>query len=136
MDTLLTSLIGMEKFFTYFAASLAMMAAFITVYIWIIPYHEIELIRNGNVAASASLSGAVLGFALPLASAVIYSAGLGDMLIWGVVALVGQLIGYAVVRVTIPHLAKDIPEGKLAAGVFLGAVSLAIGVVNAACMAY
>jgi putative membrane protein len=136
MDTLLAPLIGLDKFLIYFAASLAMLALFIAVYLRATPYHEIELIRAGNVAAAASLSGAVLGFALPLASAVIYSASLPDMLMWGVIALLGQLAGYFLVKFLIPHLTTDIPEGKLAPGIFLGAVSLSIGILNAACMAY
>jgi putative membrane protein len=36
----------------------------------------------------------------------------------------------------IPHLSADVPAGKVAQGVFLGAVSLAIGILNAACMTY
>jgi putative membrane protein len=135
MDALLASLTGLTGFLMYFAASLAMLAVFIMVYMRVTPYHEIELIREGNTAAAVSLAGAVLGFALPLASSIIGAATLADMLMWAVIALLGQLIGYAVVRLAIPHLATDIPQGKLAAGVFLGAVSLAVGILNAACMA-
>jgi putative membrane protein len=136
MDALLESLMGLDKFLLYFAASLVMLGVFTAVYLRVTPYHEIELIRAGNVAAAASLSGSLVGFALPLASAVLYSASLQDMLMWGVIALLGQLVGYGAVRLLIPHLATDIPEGKLASGIFLGAVSLAIGILNAACMAY
>jgi len=135
MDALLASLTGLTGFLIYFAASLVMLAVFIMVYMRVTPYDEIELIREGNTAAAVSLAGAVLGFALPLASSIIGAATLADMLMWAVIALLGQLIGYAVVRLAIPHLATDIPQGKLAAGVFLGAVSLAVGILNAACMA-
>jgi putative membrane protein len=136
MNALLESLMGLDKFAMYFASSLVMMGVFIAVYLRVTPYHEIELIRAGNVAAAASLSGSVIGFALPLASAVIFSASLQDMLMWGVIALIGQLVGYFVVKLLIPHLTADIPEGKLAPGIFLGAVSIAIGILNAACMSY
>lgn len=136
MDNLLASLLGLDKFLIYFVTSLVMLTVFIAIHVRVTPYHEIGLIRAGNVAAAASLSGTLLGFALPLASAVIFSASLPDMVMWGVIALVGQLIGYAMVRLMIPHLTTDIPDGKLAPGVFLGAVSLAIGVLNAACMVY
>ena len=136
MDVLLQSLKGLDNFLIYFSAALVMLTAFIAVYVRITPYHDIELIRNGNVAAAASLSGAVLGFALPLASAIKFSASFVDMLMWGAIALIGQIIGYGAVRLMVPHLAKDIPEGKVAPGVFLGAISLAIGILNAVCMAY
>jgi putative membrane protein len=136
MNAILESLMGLENFALYFAASLVMLVLFIVIYLRVTPYHEIELIRAGNAAAAASLSGSIIGFALPMASAMIYSASFADMLLWGVIALIGQLIGYGMVRLMIPHLATDIPEGKMAAGLFLGAVSLAIGILNAASMTF
>jgi putative membrane protein len=47
-----------------------------------------------------------------------------------------QLATYLAVRVLVPGIVKDIPEGKLAQGIFLGSVSLAAGLLNAACMTY
>ena len=136
MDILLESLSGLDEFLAYFAASLGLLAACVAIYVRITPYAEIQLIRDGNVAAAASLSGAVLGFAVPLASAVLSSANFFDMLMWGVIALAAQLIAYLLVRLLIPHLSADIPAGKVAPGVFLGAVSVAIGILNAVCMTY
>ena len=49
--------------------SLALTALFLAIYVRITPYREFALIRAGNVAAAASLSGALLGFVIPLASA-------------------------------------------------------------------
>lgn len=77
----------------------------------------------------------VLGFTLPLAHAVAQAANLVDMLIRGLIALIVQLVCYLFVRALIPGLAKDIHDGKVAPGVFLGVVSLAAGILNAACMA-
>jgi putative membrane protein len=135
MDILLQSLKGLDNFLIYFGACLVILAVFIAVYVRVTAYHDIELIRDGNVAAAASLSGAVIGFALALASAVKFSASFADMLLWALIALIGQFIGYGAVRLMIPHLAKDISEGKVAPGIFLGAISLAIGILNAICMA-
>jgi putative membrane protein len=58
------------------------------------------------------------------------------MLLWGAVALVVQLLSYFAVRVIVPTLSRDIPEGKVAQGLFLGTTSLAIGILNAASMTY
>jgi putative membrane protein len=57
------------------------------------------------------------------------------MLIWALIALVVQLASLLNVRALIPGLIRDIPEGKVAQGVFLAAVSIAAGILNAACMA-
>ena len=134
MDILASSARGIDEFVIYLASSLALLAAFVAVYIRITPYRELTLIREGNVAAAASLSGAVLGFAIPLSHAVAQSVNLAEMAMWGVIALAVQLLVFFVVRWVVPGIARDIPAGKLAPGVFLGATSLATGMLNSACM--
>ena len=130
------SLAGLPSFLSYFAAAIGLFALFLLAYISITPYREMALIRAGNAAAAASLGGAILGFVLPLASAIAHSVGLLDMVVWGLIALVVQLLVYWAARLLLPDLARDIPAGKVATGVFLGALSLAIGILNAACMTY
>ncbi len=130
------SLAGLPAFLSYFAAAIGLLALFLLIYVLMTPYREITLIRQGNTAAAASLSGAILGFVLPLTSAIAHSVGLADMAIWGLVALIIQLLVYLAARLLLPDLARDVPAGKVATGVFLGALSLAIGMLNAACMTY
>lgn len=130
------SLAGLPAFLAYFAAAVGFFALFVLMYIGLTPYRELALIRQGNAAAAASLSGAMLGFVLPLASAIAHSVGLVDMAVWALIALAIQLLTYVAARLLLPDLARDIPAGKVAPGVFLGALSLAVGVLNAACMTY
>ena len=133
---LIQSLAGLPSFLFYFATAIGLLLLFVTVYILITPYHEIALIRESNAAAAASLGGAILGFVLPLASAIAHSVSLLDMAVWGLIALVIQLLVYGVGRLLLPNLARDIPAGHVASGVLVGALSLAIGILNAACMTY
>ena len=137
MEVLLESLKGLPPFALHLAVSLLLLAVFIFIYTKITPYPELELIRQGNLAAAVSLSGATLGYAIPLAYSSAQSVNLLDMILWGGIALVTQLIVYAVVRMLlIPDIAKDIHEGRVAQGAFLGALSLATGILNAGCMTY
>ncbi|MFO1423929.1 MAG: DUF350 domain-containing protein [Candidatus Competibacteraceae bacterium] len=130
------SLAGLPSFLFYFATAIGLLLLFLVAYILITPYREITLIREGNTAAAVSLGGAILGFVLPLASAIAHSVGLLDMAVWGLIALVIQLLAYGVGRLLLPDLVRAIPAGQVATGVFLGALSLAIGILNAACMTY
>lgn len=130
------SLTGLPAFLSYFATAISLLAMFLLAYLWITPYREISLIREGNAAAAASLSGALMGFVLPLASAIVHSVSLLDMAVWGLIALIIQLLAYLAARLLLPNLARDIPGGQIASGVFLAALSLAIGLLNAACMTY
>jgi putative membrane protein len=136
MGVLFESMLGVPAFLTYFAATLAMVVLFIAIYMRITPYPELSLIREGNVAAAWSLSGALFGFVVPLARSVAQSVNLVDMLSWGAVAFLVQLLVYLGVRMAMPGIVTGIPEGKVAHGLFLGAMSLAAGLLNAACMTY
>lgn len=134
MELLQQSIGGFVPFITTLAAALVLLVLFIVIYVRITPYHEIRLIREGNVAAAVSLSGATLGFAIPLAQSAAQSGNLLDMLLWSGIAMGAQLLVYVVVRMIIPDISRDIPAGKLAQGTFLGVLSLATGLLNAACM--
>ena len=136
MDSLLDSLQGLAPFAVYFAVSLVMLALSAAVYVRITPYRELELIRQGNMAASLSLSGALLGMVFPLSAAVSQSETLLELILWGVISLTVQLLTYLVVRMLVPRISEGIRQGVTAQGVFLGSLSLAVGLLNAACMSY
>jgi putative membrane protein len=118
----------------YFLVSILLVVVFIGIYTAVTPQREITLIRNGNTAAAISLGGAVVGYALPLAYAVAQSGSLADMLIWSAVALVAQLVAYGITRLLLPQLPRDVDEGKIAPAIFLAAISIAMGILNAAAM--
>ena len=127
---------GIIKFLAYFASAILLTALFLLIYVWVTPYREFDLIGHGNIAAAYSLSGALFGFIIPLASAIIHSVNFYDMLLWGVVALIVQILVFFVVRLLFNGLSDAICEGVVSKGLFLGALSLAAGILNAACMAY
>ncbi len=136
MDIFLQLVSGFPAFILHLGASFVLLALFLAIYVRITPYQEFNLIREGNIAASISLTGAMIGFVIPLSKAVAQSANIYDMLTWAGIALVVQLLVYVVVRLIIPGISKDIPDGKVAQGTFLGALSLATGLLNSACMTY
>jgi len=136
MNNVALSLAGLPSFLLYFALGLALFAAFFALYVRVTPYHELGLIREGNVAAAISLAGALLGFALPLASAIIHSVSVLDMIVWGIVAFVVQIVVYVVVSRLVPRFAEAIAAGRTAAGTLLAALALAVGVLNAASMTW
>lgn len=130
------SFAGFDDFLVYLAVALVLFAFFVAVYIRVTPYREITLIREGNMAAAYSLSGSIIGFVIPLAAAIEHSVGLVDMAIWGLIAGVVQILAYVVVKLMVPTIGRDIPANQAAQGLFLGAVSVAVGLLNAACMSY
>mgnify|MGYP001271227686 CR=1 FL=1 len=126
----------LPAFLAYFAVAMVLLALFLLVYLNVTPYHEMALIRAGNSAAAVSLSGALLGFAMPVANVIAHSDTLIDLASWGAIAGIIQILAYLVARFTLPQLNQDVPAGKLAPAIFLAAISLGVGVINAACMGY
>lgn len=130
-----TSLSTLPNFLIYFVTAVVLTAVFVVLYANLTPHREIRLIRAGNSAASITLIGGLLGFVIPLASVISHSAVLTDVVVWGVVALVVQIGGFLVARLVLPHLPQAIEDGKVSDAIFLGGLSLSLGILDAACMA-
>ena len=83
-----------------------------------------------------ALGLSLLGFVLPVVSAIAHSANVVDCLVWSMIALIVQIIVYYIVKIPVPKLSERIAAGELAAAIWLGLSSLAAGALNAACMIY
>lgn len=134
---MLTVALGrLPDFALFFAVALILVGIYLTIYTVSTSHNEFGLIRQNNVAAALSLGLSMIGFALPLASAVVNAANVIDLIIWGLTAILIQLFVYWLVRLMLPQLSTRIANGELAAALFLGSASLAAGVVNAAAMTF
>ena len=138
MSQFALSLAGLGSFALYFGLSIAFLLIFKFVYSRITPYDEWKLVKEEqNIAAALTLSGAFIGYSLAIASAASNSVNLIDFAIWGVIALIAQVIAYAIVRFGfMPKLVERIKSNEIPAGVVMGSMSIAIGLLNAACMTY
>lgn len=129
------SLAGLPAFLGYLLVVTGLCALFLVVYVRLTPHREFHLMtREGNAAASLALGMSLLGFTFPLASAVLHSVGIVDCLIWGAIALVVQIMAYFLARLPFPTLSEQIAENSTAGALWLGFVSVAAGVLSAACM--
>ncbi|MBU3695740.1 MAG: DUF350 domain-containing protein [Dechloromonas sp.] len=125
---------SLPAFAGFFATAVALLAGFLLLYVLVTPYNELTLIRNGNEAAAISLAGVIIGFALPIAVSVAVSHNLYAMIGWGVVAGIVQLLAYVAARLALPQINHNIPQGKVASGVFLASLSVGVGILNAGCI--
>jgi len=135
-STLSASFSGLPGFCTYFAAAILFVIIFCMAYCKITPYHELKLIRAGNSAAAISFGGALVGFVLPLNSAITHSVGFIDMLVWAVIAMLVQFVVFCSVRMILKDLVREIENNHTAAAILLAFCSISTGILNAACMTY
>ncbi len=129
-----TYLATLPQFGLSYVASLAALAVALAIYVAITPIREFSLIEEGNSAAAISLSGALIGLVIPIGSAIAHSRDLIDLLVWSLVALAAQLIVYAIVAACWRGVSGRIAEGSHAHAIALGAIAVAVGVLNAACL--
>ena len=133
MDAVLQSfLTGFPVLLMHFLVTIGMLVVGVAVYIWITPHKDLALVREGNIAAAISLSGAILGLAIPLAMSMSVSVNVGDIVIWGLLTLIIQLIVFRLSDLILPGLSARIEAGEVAAAMMLSAMKLAAAAVTAA----
>jgi putative membrane protein len=132
----LQSLAGLPAFLAYFCVSLVAVVLYLLIYPCITKHDEFALIRRNVPGAALALGLSVLGFSLPLASAVAHAANIIDCIIWSVIGLGVQIAAYYVARIPVPDLSSKIEGGDMAAAIWLGLASLTAGVLSAAAMTW
>jgi putative membrane protein len=130
----MTSLGNLPNFLLYFGVSVGLFAAFLTACTIVLPLNEWRLIREGNTAVALVLGGAMLGFAIPLAVAIVRSGNLADMAVWAIVSLLLQLLCFGALRFLRPDASTALARGDMAEAIVLAAGSVAFGLLNAACL--
>jgi putative membrane protein len=130
----LSDLANILNFLLYFVIAILLLLAFLSAYTLLTHIHEWRLIRSGNTAVAVALGGAMVGFALPLASAIVHSQSVRDMVITAAIALVVQLLCFAAMRLLRRDAGEALAQGDMAEGVFLASTSLVLGILSAACL--
>jgi len=126
---------ALPHFLAYFGTVIALAVVFLFLYSRFTPHPEFVLIREGNAAAATQLVGTFLGFAIPVAVVTANSVSLADVMMWGAVAAVVQLLVFVVIaRLLFREVAAKLGEGCIASGIFVGGIGLGTGVLQAACM--
>lgn len=133
---MMSTLAGLGEFLIFFCIAVALAALYLAIYTWATAHNEFALIRQNVISAAVALGFSLVGFALPLASAIVHAQNVLDCLVWGLVALAVQILAYWLVRIVMPNLSERIASGEMAAALFLGAASLTAGIINAAAMTY
>ena len=123
---------GIPFLLTHFGVTIVMLVVGAFIYIKITSHDEMALIRDGNNAAAVSLSGAILGLAIPLAFCMANSVNVYDIVIWGLVTLVIQLVTFWIIDLWLRDLSRKIEDGQVGTAILLASVKLAVAAINAA----
>lgn len=126
---------GLPVLLLHLAATLLLLGLGVAGYMAMTPFHERRLIAQGNAAAGMVLGGTVVALAVPLAATLATSTAALDILVWGAVAVLFQLIAFAVAALLVRDLRAQVDAGNTAAAMTVVGVQIAFALVNAAAMA-
>lgn len=125
---------GFPHFLIHGAVTLAMLAVGCTVHVLLTPMKEMQLIRAGNAAAGVALASVIVGLAIPMAVALASALSLADLVIWGLVAILLQMLAFRAADLILRELPRRIERNEIGAAVVLAAVKLAAALVMAAAL--
>lgn len=122
---------SLGSFALFFGAGLFCFIAFFGLYSVITPHNEMNLIRQGEKPPAIVLSGALIGFTLPVAVSIVIHHRILDMVVWAGVALVVQLVLFMIARLI---FCRNIGQKNSAMAIFMASLSICVGLLNAATM--
>ena len=122
---------GFPEFLIQLGTALGLFTVGITTYVLLTPHKELALIRDGNASAALAFGAVVVGLAIPLGACLAHSYSVLDLVVWGVVTLLVQLIVFRVTDMFLRGLPRRIAEGDVAAAIFLMSVKLGVGIILA-----
>jgi putative membrane protein len=127
-------MIPFANYVLHLASAIMLILAFFIIYTYVTPIDEILLIRQGNNAAALSFGGALTGFSLTIASSIFHNNTYYLFLAWAAGGLLVQILVYVVATRLLRISKSHIESGNTAFGGLLGALSLSLGIINAACI--
>lgn len=126
--------VGLPHLLLQFCVAVALLAAGVAIYMVATPFREREMIEEGITAAGVVMAGAILAMAIPIAATLATSSLVLDLVVWGVVSVLLQLLTVVGVSLVFRHLRAMIQHNNIAAAYTLAGTQLAVALLNAAVM--
>jgi putative membrane protein len=124
-------------FWMYFFATIGFLAIFLLIYTRLTPHKEFDLIFNQHNSSAALAFGlTIIGFSIAMSGVLSNTRNIIEFLVWATVALTAQLIAYVFARVTYANLSYAIEQNAISAAIWLGTLSIAVGIITASSMSY
>lgn len=135
------SLANLPEYLLFLGVGLAVWLVALAIYELVTPIKELAEIRKGNVAVAINFFAVAIALALPIQAVGHSTFNPGDMLLWGGIGALCQILLHLIIRTfwkqTYARLKGNENEKPcIAAALLLSSVSLVLGMVNAAALSY
>ncbi|MAT87808.1 MAG: hypothetical protein CL532_04590 [Aestuariivita sp.] len=123
---------GFPVLISHFVVAILILLSGVFIYVKTSAWNDLELIRSGNLSASISLGGAFLSLSIPLSASLTASLSVPSIIIWGVTAVIIQLICDRLASLVIGDLSSRIENNDISAAVFVLGIKLSVAMINSA----
>ncbi len=124
---------NIKNYVFYFIVGLILFIGFFKTYLFFTTHNEMELIKKGNTAVAWVLAGTLIGYAVNLAFAILYSYSPLQFFLYGIFSGALQLLAYKIAEKLLKNLYSEVSNNNnIAAGMLFGALAVCLGVLNGA----
>lgn len=123
---------GFPVLISHFVIAVLILLSGMFIYVKTTAWNDLELIRSGNLSASISLGGAFISLSIPLSASLTASLSVPSIIIWGVTAVIIQLICDRLATLVIGDLSSRIEKNDISAAVFVLGIKLSVAMINSA----
>ena len=127
--------IGVPVLLVHLALTTGLLLVGLAIYLRFAHCRELELLREGNIAAAVVFGGQMLSLAIPLSAMLASSVNVPDIVLWGVITVVLQFVALFCLRRLLPGLPDSVAQGKVAPAVVYACGQLTAGLITAAALA-
>lgn len=116
---------GLPYLIFYLLVVTAIFIIGLVIYTKLTPHKELELVQNGNMAASIHFSSLIISLTIPLAACLVKRFSLFDVAIWGTTSMFLQLFLFRLTDAIFKGMPQRITNDEAAPALVLAAFKIA-----------
>jgi len=127
-------LVGLPVLLVHLALTTGLLLAGLALYLRFAHCRELELLREGNMAAAIAFGGQMLALAIPLCAMMANSVNVPDILLWGCITVILQFVAIFCMRRVVPDIRQRVMAGEAAPAVLYACGQVVTGLLTAAAL--
>lgn len=127
-------LIGFPVLLVHLASTTGLLLAGLGLYLRFAHCRELELLREGNMAAAIVFCGQMLALAIPLCAMLANSVNMPDILLWGCITIILQFVALYFMRRVIPDIRQRVIGGEAGPAMLYACGQVVTGLLTAAAL--
>jgi putative membrane protein len=128
-------LVGLPVLLVHLALTTGLLLAGLGLYLRFAHCRELELLREGNMAAAIAFGGQMLALTIPLCAMMANSVNVPDILLWGCITVILQFVAIFCMRRVVPDIRQRVMGGEAAPAVLYACGQVVTGLLTAAALA-